>query len=157
MMVLVGQLAGRLEHRFGSRPPLLAGTAFAAASFVLMTVARSQVWEIYLASTLLGIGIALAFAAMANLIVENVRQDQTGVATGMNTVTRTIGGAFGGQLAATLLAANLGVGGLPSAQGYTLAFAMCALALLAAVGVGLAIPSRGRRAEMQAAVAAQGG
>lgn len=156
MMVLVGQLAGRLEHRFGSRLPLLAGAAFAASSFVLVTVARSQPWEIYVASTLLGIGIALAFAAMANLIVENVRQDQTGVATGMNTVMRTIGGAFGGQLAATLLAANLGASGLPTARGYTLAFAMCAVALLAAVAVGLAIPPRGRALGVESAVNAYG-
>ena len=62
---------------------------------------------------LLGIGIGLSFSAMANLIVENVRQEQTGVATGMNAVTRTLGGAFGGQLAATLLAGNLGASGAP--------------------------------------------
>ena len=55
-----------------------------------------------------GRGIGLAFGALANLIVENVRQDQTGVATGMNTVMRTIGGALGGQIAATLLAGHRG-------------------------------------------------
>ena len=73
-------------------------------------LARSQQWEVYVASALLGTGIGLAFGALANLIVENVRQDQTGVATGMNTVMRTIGGALGGQIAATLLAGHLGLG-----------------------------------------------
>lgn len=109
----------------------------------MLLVARDQSWELYLASALLGVGIGLAFAAMANLIVENVRQQQTGVATGMNTVMRTLGGAFGGQVAATFLANNLGAGGLPTNHGYTLAFGLCAAALVAGVLAGLAIPSRG--------------
>jgi EmrB/QacA subfamily drug resistance transporter len=145
-MVLVGQLAGRLERRFGSKPPLLAGSALCAASFTLLLVARTEPWQFYVASTLLGLGIGLAFAAMANLIVENVRQEQTGVATGMNTVMRTLGGAFGGQVAATFLADNVGAGHLPTDRGYALAFAMCAAALLAGVVAGVAIPSRRSRA-----------
>ena len=55
---------------------------------------------------MLGIGIGLAFAAMANLIVETVPAEQTGVATGMNTVMRTIGGAVGSQVAAEIVAAT---------------------------------------------------
>ena len=54
----------------------------------------------------LGLGIGLAFAAMANLVVEAVRQDQTGVATGINTIARSIGGAVGAQVAAALLAGD---------------------------------------------------
>ena len=83
---------------------------------------------------------------MANLIVENVRQEQTGVATGMNAVTRTLGGAFGGQLAATLLAGNLAAGGLPTDHGFQLAFVMCLVALVAALGFAIAVPRR-RRAD----------
>ena len=79
---------------------------------------------------------------MANLIVQNVRQEQTGVATGMNAVTRTLGGAFGGQLAATLLASNLGAGGIPTSSGFTLSFLMCLIALAAALGFALAVPRR---------------
>jgi EmrB/QacA subfamily drug resistance transporter len=142
-ILIVGQLAGRLEHRFGSKPPLIWGAVFAALSFILLCLAHSDPWQIYLASGLLGIGIGLSFAAMANLIVQNVRQEQTGVATGMNTVTRTLGGAFGGQVAASLLAANLGVGEHTTEHGFTIAFAMCAAALVAGVAIGFLIPSRG--------------
>ncbi len=79
---------------------------------------------------------------MANLIVENVRQEQTGVATGMNAVTRTLGGAFGGQLAATLLAGNLAADGLPTSQGFTLAFSMCLVAIIGALIVAVYVPRR---------------
>jgi len=74
--------------------------------------------------------------------VQNVRQDQTGVATGMNAVTRTLGGAFGGQLAATLLASNLGASGIPTSSGFTLSFLMCLIALAAALGFALWVPRR---------------
>jgi EmrB/QacA subfamily drug resistance transporter len=141
-IVIVGQMAGRLERRIGSRGALIGGTIFALACYVILTGARSAEWEIYVAAGLLGIGIGLSFSAMANLIVQNVRQEQTGVATGMNTVTRTLGGAFGGQIAATLLASNLGAGDLPSSTGFTLSFLMCLVALAAALGFALLVPRR---------------
>jgi MFS family permease len=141
-IVILGQMAGVLERRIGSRGALLGGVLFALASYVLLVADRSQELEIYVAAGLLGIGIGLSFSAMANLIVQNVRQDQTGVATGMNAVTRTLGGAFGGQLAATLLASNLGAGGLPTSSGFTAAFLMCAIALAAAIGFAVAVPRR---------------
>jgi hypothetical protein len=64
---------------------------------------------------------------MANLIIENVGAAQTGVATGMNTVTRTVGGGFGGAATASLLAGTVGLTGYPTAHGYT-ALALCASA-----------------------------
>jgi hypothetical protein len=79
---------------------------------------------------------------MANLIEQNVRQYQKGVATGMNAVTRTLGGAFGGQLAATLLSSNLGAGGLPTSSGFTLSFLMCLIALVGALGFAFLVPRR---------------
>jgi MFS family permease len=141
-IVIVGQMAGLLERRIGSRGSLIGGALFALAAYALLVVDRSQEGEIYLAAGLLGIGIGLSFSAMANLIVENVRQEQTGVATGMNAVTRTLGGAFGGQLAATLLASNLGAGGIPASSGFTLSFLMCLIAVGAALGFAVAVPRR---------------
>ena len=143
-MLVVGSQTGRFEKWFGSKPPLLAGGVLSFVSFVLLAVARDERWEIYLAAALLGSGIGLAFAAMANLIIENVGPTETGVATGMNTVTRTVGGGFGGAATASLLAGTIAASGYPTAHGYTHAFGLCAvaLALLAGVVAGLAIPQR---------------
>jgi MFS family permease len=142
MVLIAGAQTGRLERLFGSKPPLIAGGMLAFLAFALLTIARGSRWEIYLAGALLGSGIGLAFAAMANLIVENVGPEQTGVATGINTVTRTVGGGFGGAATASLLAATVGVSGYPSARGYTEAFAFCAVALAIGVVVGFVIPPR---------------
>ena len=132
-------VAGRSPARFGSRLPLLIGTFTASSSFALLAIAHTQPWEIYVASALLGVGIGLSFASMANLIVEAVPQTQTGVATGMNTIMRTIGGSIGGSIAASIVAANL-LGGLPRESGFTLAFAISAVAVLVAFLAALAIP-----------------
>jgi EmrB/QacA subfamily drug resistance transporter len=146
-ILIVGQMAGILERRIGSRGALIGGALFALACYVMLVADRSAPLEIYVAAGLLGIGIGLSFSAMANLIVENVRQDQTGVATGMNAVTRTLGGAFGGQLAATLLASNLGAGGMPTDSGFGLSFLMCLIALAGALGFALWVPRRGAYTE----------
>jgi EmrB/QacA subfamily drug resistance transporter len=141
-IVVVGQMAGILERRIGSRGALIGGAVFALASYVLLVVNRGNEVEIYVAAGLLGVGIGLSFSAMANLIVQNVRQEQTGVATGMNAVTRTLGGAFGGQVAATLLASNLDAGGIPASAGFTASFVMCMISLAAALGFAVAVPRR---------------
>ena len=46
-MLVTGAQAGRLEKRFGSKPPLIAGTLLTLASYVLLAVARGERWEIY--------------------------------------------------------------------------------------------------------------
>jgi hypothetical protein len=72
-------------------------------------------------TVILGLGLGLGLSSLANLIVAAVRQEQTGVATGMNTVMRSLGGAFGAQLAAPCITAS-DRGGLPTDHGFNLAF-----------------------------------
>jgi MFS family permease len=118
---------------------------FAAASFVFLAVAHGAHADIYVASALLGIGIGLSFAAMANLIVVAVPADQTGVATGMNTIMRTIGGALGSQIIASILTANvIAASGLPAERGFTVAFWLAAGVLAIGALAAVAIPGRPR-------------
>src|SRR6266540_5038922 len=110
VMLVAGPLAGTLGSRVGSKLPLLIGTGSAAASFLFLSVAHSEQWHIVTAVFLLGFGIGLSFASMANLIVEAVPQRQTGEATGMNTIMRTVGGAFGAQIAAAIVTGHIAAG-----------------------------------------------
>jgi EmrB/QacA subfamily drug resistance transporter len=151
-IVVVGQLAGVLERRIGSRGALMGGAGFAFAAFALLVAARGAELNVYVAAGLLGIGIGLSFAAMPNLIVQNVAQNQTGVATGMNAVMRTLGGAFGAQVAATLLESRLGAGGLPTNSGFSLAFAMCLIGVGGALAFSFIVPRRGATEETSADV-----
>jgi len=91
-------------------------------------------------SALLGVGIGLAFSALGNLIVQAVPETETGVASGMNTVLRTLGGALGGQIAATFVAGDV-IRGLPALAGFTRTFIMAALFLAGCAAAGILIPA----------------
>ena len=72
-----------------------------AVAFLWLFLAHRHPYDMLISSTLLGLGIGMAFAALGNLVVQAVPAYQTGVASGMNTVMRTLGGALGGQISAT--------------------------------------------------------
>jgi EmrB/QacA subfamily drug resistance transporter len=135
-----GALAGRLGTRIGFRTVLAIGAGLTSASFVVLAAAHEREVEILVAGALLGAGISFAFAAMANLIVAAVPQSEVGIATGINTVMRTVGGSFGAAIATAILAGSAGAGGLPTEGAYTAAFAFSAIAGLAAVGAALLVP-----------------
>ena len=144
LMMSVGSFAGRFEARFGLKPPLIAGVAFTAAAFVLLIIDHGSSIDIYVSTSLLGIGLGLAYAALPNLIVQNVPPEQTGVATGMNAVVRSLGGAVGGQVVAAMLSSNLTADGHPPDSSFTLAFWFALGSLAVAVAVATLIPSRNR-------------
>ena len=98
--LIVGSLAGRLTSRIGSRPQVIAGVALMLIGYLALAVAHRYPWEIVTATAALGLGLGFALAGLANLIVGTVGPSQTGVATAMNTVMRTLGGAFGAALTA---------------------------------------------------------
>ena len=141
-MLIVSPIAGRMAGRAGSRMPLILGAVFTALAFALLAVAHSERWHIYAASAILGVGIGLSFASMANLIVEAVPSHQTGIATGMNTIMRTVGGALGTTIAASIISASLAANGLPRESGFEIAFALSAGALLVGVLAALLVPRR---------------
>src|SRR4029079_14494881 len=108
-----------------SKLPLALGAVFAAAGYFWLAALHDARIEIYLGSVLLGIGIGLAFAAMANLTVEAVPMNMTGIASAINAIMRQIGGAIGAQLSGAIVSAHLVLGGgVPGGSGYTIAVAM---------------------------------
>ncbi|MEU7854979.1 MFS transporter [Nonomuraea sp. NPDC049141] len=136
-MLAGGPLAGRLAARFGAAVPLRAGSACAAVTFAVLALRPPPLWEFYPAGLLLGIGYGLAFASMGLLVVAAAAADQTGVATGVNTIARTVGGAAGAQVASAILAATA-TAHVPTLRGYTIAFwTFAAIALLAVVTAAL--------------------
>jgi EmrB/QacA subfamily drug resistance transporter len=145
-MGLLGTVAGRVAHRFGSRNALLAGSVITAVAFGWLAVAHGHPYDMLISSSVLGIGIGLAFAALGNLIVQAVPPSQTGVATGMNTVMRTLGGALGGQLSATFIV-NHTAHGLPTVTGFVQTFVMATGFLVVCVLAGLLIPEQRPAAE----------
>jgi len=141
LMGVLGSQAGRVARRYGSKPSLVVGAGITAVAFGWLWVAHAHPYDMLISSALLGIGIGLAFAALGNLIVQAVPPEQTGVAGGMNTVMRTLGGALGAQLAATFIANNTGADGLPSVTGFSESFLLSTVFLIVCVGASLLVPA----------------
>jgi MFS family permease len=133
-----------LTTRFGGKSLVVVGSVVGAGSMAIIAFAHDSTWEIYLASAVMGVGIGLAFSAMAALVVAAVPVEQTGVASGMNANIRTIGGSIGAALMASIVTARLEPSGLPKESGYTIGFAVLAGGLVLAAVAALRIPI-GRR------------
>jgi MFS family permease len=110
----------------------------------VMTLAHNHIWELAVASAILGAGFGLAFSAMSNIIVDSVPSSQTGVASGMNANIRTIGGAIGAALMASIVTSGALPSGLPKESGYTNGFGMLAGSMVLAAVAGLLIPTARR-------------
>ena len=138
--LVAGPFAGRLGVRIGFRATLVIGSLLNVAAFGLLAVLHDRWWHLALGGLLLGAGVAFAFASMANLIVAAVEQREVGIATGINTVMRTIGGAFGSAVSTAVLASTAAAGGLPSGGGYRTAFGLAAGIALLAGASALGVP-----------------
>jgi MFS family permease len=141
-MLVVAPFTGQLTRLFGSKPIFAAGSVIGALSYVLMALWHNSPLPLYLGTSLFGVGVALGFASMTNLIVDAVPPTQTGVATGMNTNLRNIGGALGAGVATSVILSSHGHDGLPGERGYTMAMVMCAIALFIGGLAALLVPAR---------------
>jgi EmrB/QacA subfamily drug resistance transporter len=146
-MFCSGILGGRLEPVVGAKALLTTGAALGALALGFLALWHAAQWQIAVVAGVFGLGIGLAFASMANLIVGSVPPEQTGAATGMNANIRTIGGSIGAAVTSVLVTAHLQPSGLPYASGYTHGFTLLALLCLAAALAALLVPARrtGRR------------
>ncbi len=142
-----GPFAGRLGSRFGFKLPLALGMIVTALGLVLLAEWHDRPWQVVLGMTLAGGGVPFSFGAMAKLVVDAVPPSETGIASGLNTVMRTIGGVVGGQLAAAVLA-NRTISGsdVPTGSAYSIAFWLSAAIAVVGVVTALAVtPRRSRR------------
>jgi len=149
-MTVVGFAAGAIARTFGSKRAAITGSAVTGGAFAFIAAAHGHPYDLLITAGLMGIGIGLAFAALGNLIVQAVDAHQTGAAGGMNTVMRTIGGAIGGQISATLIAGHVAHDGLPAVTGFTYTFILAACFLAVSATAGLLVPTAVARTAIDA-------
>jgi MFS family permease len=149
----VSLLTTRLMRTIGAKVMLFSGCASSATAFGWAAFAHSAPWMVYLTSAGNGIGVGLSFSAAANLLLSAVPRQQTGIAGGMNAISRSVGSALGSQVAGSLLAASV-VAGHPQERGFIAAFLAAASALALAAAASLLVPPRAARRSTADAVAA---
>ena len=139
MFLLPGALAGfvtavasgRYIDRYGARTVLLVGAATGIVGFVLLAVWHDQPWQVIAAGVLANAYISLAYGALPALVVREVDADETGVATSMNAIARTIGSSIAAAIVAVLLGRSQH-GHVPESS-FTIIFALGAITAGAAM------------------------
>ncbi|MEW1809959.1 MFS transporter [Pseudarthrobacter phenanthrenivorans] len=131
---VMGFASATLTHRLGIRTVLVAGPAIAALGLVFLLTTPVHLWQVLTASALSGIGIGLTLAAMPAIIIASVPPHQSGVAGGINANLRTVGGAFGAALVASIVAPTADQ--QPTAIAYQAGFTVIAGAAALAIITG---------------------
>lgn len=142
LMMIVSPASGGLIRRLSAPYVVAIGAVLTAASELWLVVSHERVTDVLTSMTLLGLGIGLAYSALATMAIEHVDPAETGVASGVNSLVRMLGASISGAVAAAVLAAHVPPSGsLPSVTGYELGFGMTAIgaavAAVFAVGFGL--------------------
>jgi predicted MFS family arabinose efflux permease len=100
---LVAVVSGKFIDRYGAQPVLLVAAAAGITGFGFIALVHSAPWQVITASILANAYISLGYGALPALVVSEVDAGETGVATGMNAIARTIGSSVAAALVAVLL------------------------------------------------------
>jgi EmrB/QacA subfamily drug resistance transporter len=97
MIVLIAPVAGRLTDRIGPRQPMVVGLTLVAIALFLQTrIDLHTGYELLLpAFILMGIGMALTMSPMSTAAMNAVAAQKAGVASGILSMSRMVGGTFG--------------------------------------------------------------
>src|SRR6476659_4764619 len=113
MPIFVAPLAGALSDRIGGRPLMATGLALQSVGLAWIafvstpTVAYSALVIPFILS---GVGMALYFAPVANVVLSAVKREEEGQASGANNAIRELGGVFGVAVLASVFAHYGGYG-----------------------------------------------
>jgi EmrB/QacA subfamily drug resistance transporter len=158
MPIFVAPLAGALSDRIGGRPLMVTGLGLQAVGLAWIaevgspTVAYSALVVPFILS---GIGMALYFAPVANVVLSSVRPEEEGQASGANNAIRELGGVFGVAVLASVFAHYGGYGsGQSFVDGLGPALYVGAGFVAAGAVAALGISRKVRRPEREEAPAA---
>ena len=154
-MAAVGSILGQgFVLRFGFRPVATVGMALMGGGALLLTqvsVSGSYFGDIFFGLLVFGPGVGLAFVTASIAALAGVPERESGIASGLSNTAFQIGAAVGVAIVSTVavtrtddyLAANAGANRLVAlTEGFQSAF--LAIAILAAIGVVLALVLLGR-------------
>ena len=120
---------------FGSTPApkamVVTKAATGAVGYALLAVPHLPRLPVIGAAVLISIYISLAYVALPSLIIREVEADETGVATSLNAIARTLGASLAAALVAVLLSRTHH--GYEPAINYSIIFGMGAVTACAAI------------------------
>ncbi|HEY7195909.1 MAG TPA: DHA2 family efflux MFS transporter permease subunit [Gaiellaceae bacterium] len=157
MPIFIAPIAGALSDRIGGRPLMATGLALQAGALAWMAAITSPnvpYADLVPPFVMAGVGMALFFAPVANVVLSSVRPVEEGKASGANNAIRELGGVFGVAVLASIFASYGGYSS-PTAfvDGLTPAIWVGAGVVALGALAALLIPRKRRAAEAESAVA----
>ncbi|WP_062004869.1 MFS transporter [Arthrobacter alpinus] len=101
---LFSPLGGKLAFRFGARSVFIAGLTLMAVALPTILLTYGNVVAFCLAMALNGIGVALTYGALPNVLIEAIPETHTSETAGTNTMVRNIGQSAATAIGAIVLA-----------------------------------------------------
>jgi EmrB/QacA subfamily drug resistance transporter len=154
MPIFVAPIAGALSDRIGGRPLMVTGLALQAIGLAwigFVTTPTGAYSHVVAPFVLSGIGMALYFAPVANVVLSSVKPEEEGQASGANNAIRELGGVFGVAVLASVFAHYGGYGtGQSFVDGLTPAIYVCAGLVAAGALAALGVARRRPPEEQQA-------
>ncbi|MFD0328111.1 MFS transporter [Streptacidiphilus monticola] len=111
--LVAAPVGGILVRRISARGTLALGGLVGAGGFAWLAFGHGQSASVICAGLLTGIAIAFGYAAMPALIAASVPLQQTGIANGINSISRSVGSAVASAVVTSLLASKT-IAGLPA-------------------------------------------
>ena len=140
-----GLIAAPLARRIGAKSVVVMGSIVGTIGIGSFVLFHDTSLQILVVNSLAGLGVGIVFASLGPLIIAAVPPEQTGVASGMNANIRTIGGAIGTAVTATIVTSSVDATDLPLESAYAHAFTVIAAVALVSGLAGLLIPSVSQR------------
>ena len=151
MPIFIAPIAGAWSDRIGGQRLMAAGLTLQALGLAWIATVSSPTMpyaDVVAPFFISGIGMALFFAPVANVVLSSVRPEEEGQASGANNAIRELGGVFGVAVLASIFAHY---GGYGAPQHFVDGLRPAVWVGAGIVGVGalaaMAIPARRREAE----------
>lgn len=153
-MLAFAPVAARMIAVRGAPQTLALGASVVAVGWVIRIVLTGSLWEIVLATAVIGVGTGIGYAAMPSLINAHTPPHEIAAANGLNTLFRSFGSTLATAVGTSILASSVVyhvvdgqvVDGASSLTAYRWLFAVCALASVLAAVLVLTIPQERRAA-----------
>jgi MFS family permease len=154
MPIFIAPIAGALSDRIGGGRIMAVGLALQAAGLGWIAAVSTPTVpyaDLVVPFVLSGMGMALFFAPVANVVLGAVRPEEEGQASGATNAIRELGGVFGVAVLASIFASYGGYGsGQSFVDGLTPAVWVGAAIVLVGSLAAFLIPRRRRGAEIGA-------
>jgi EmrB/QacA subfamily drug resistance transporter len=142
MVMTVAPIAGRLSDRIGPRWPIVAGLSLTTTSLFMFTrIGDGTTYtDLLPAFILMGIGVAMTMSPMSTAAMNAVSTSKAGIASGVLSMFRMVGGTFGVAAIGAIFQSEAGSVLAPSRDAFihALSHAMWLSTAVAASGVVIA-------------------